>query len=168
MNIQIVYYSKTGNTAKLAHTLSNALPANCRLIDISKELPTLDADAYLIGFGVQRGACPFVLLDWLEELQGKPILLFATGGLATFQDYRKKLESLVIPFLPDECQYHGLFLCQGRISEEGYDYFKSCLSNPADERAQQNLQQLYEFSQGHPNRQEIEEICHFVRSKLSL
>jgi len=168
MKIQIVYFSKTGNTARLAQALANTLPAECRLVDISKEKPELDADVYLIGFGVYRGACPFLLLDWLEELEGKQILLFATGGLAALQDYRRKLESLVIPFLPDHCTYHGLHLCQGSISEEGYHYLKSILSNPQDERSVQRLEQLYRFSQNHPDQQDAEAVCAFVRQKLSL
>lgn len=168
MNVQIVYFSKTGNTAKLAHTLADTLPVKCRLVNVSKEQPTLDADVYLIGFPVQRGACPLVLLDWLEELEEKQILLFATGGLASFEEYHRRLNSLIIPFLPDTCCYHGLFLCQGSLSEEGYAYLKSNLSAPQDERSVQNLEKLYRYSQNHPDEHDIEAACQFVRQKLSL
>lgn len=167
MKIQIVYLSKTGNTAKLAHALVKVFPSDCELVDINLRQPSLDADIYLIGFGVQRGACPFVLLDWLEELEGKQILLFSTCGLAAFPEYRRKLESLIIPFLPDHCTYHGVYLCQGSISQAGFDYLKSCLNNPADGRSIQNLEQLYQDSQSHPNQQEIEALIDFVRQKLS-
>jgi len=168
MKIQIVYVSKTGNTAKLAKALAADLPVECELVDFSKQHPTLEADAYLVGFGVQRNACPFSILEWLETLNDKQIFLFATCGLAGMQEYQRKLESLIIPFLPDNCIYHGLSLSQGSISKEGYDYFLSCMLNPKDKQSIQRLDQLYRHSQGHPSQQDIDVISTSIRQKLSL
>jgi len=167
LNFEIVYLSKTGNTRKVAQALANALPAgSCRLVDFAHEEPSENADVYFIGFGVQRGACPYLLLEWLEELHGKKIMLFATGGLAAFQDYHKRIESIILPFLPEACEYLGMYLCEGKISQEGYAYLKSCLSNPDDSSSKQNLDKIYEHSQSHPDQQDLENACHFLRSVL--
>lgn len=167
MKYEIVYFSKNGSTKKLAQSLTKYFPAGqCRLVDIAAEEPDQDAEVYLVGFGVQRGACPYLVLDWLENLKGKKVLLFATGGLAAFPEYHKKLETLVTSFLPDECEYLGFHLCQGRISQEGYAYLESCLSNPNDSSSAQTLKQLYAHSQNHPDASDIEKTWAFVRDHL--
>lgn len=167
MICEVVYFSKTGNTRKVAHALADAFPVgSCKLVDIALEKPSVHADIYLIGFGVHRGACPYLLLEWLEELHDKKIIFFATGGLAAFQDYHKRIESLILPFLPESCEYLGMYLCEGKISQEGYAYLKSCLSKPDDSSSLQNLNKIYEHSQTHPDQQDLENACHFLRSVL--
>ena len=157
MKVQIVYFSKSGNTRKLAQALARVFPATqCRLVDITQEEADTEADLYLVGFGIQRGACPYLILDWLENLNGKKVFIFATGGLAAFQDYCKKIETLATSFLPDECEYLGFYLCQGRISEEGYRYLESCLSTSNDSNAANNIRQLYYYSKNHPYESELQ------------
>lgn len=168
MKYQIVYFSKSGNTRKLAQGLARILPAGqYRLVDLVQEEPDEDAEFYLVGFGVQRGACPFAVLDLLERLAGKKILLFATGGLAAFTEYHKKLEPLITAFLPDDCEYLGFHLSQGSISKAGYDYLQSCLTNADDQGAAKSLSRLYEYSQNHPDEKDIEEACRFVCERLN-
>ena len=59
MKYEIVYISKSGCTKKVAQALAEAVsPQPCRLINFEMETPSDDADVYLVGFGVRRGACP--------------------------------------------------------------------------------------------------------------
>lgn len=167
MKYQIVYSSNTGNTAKVAQALTSVLPAGqYEIVDFAKAQTVLDADVFLVGFGVRRGACPYSLLEWLEQQKGKKILLFATAGLAAFKEYGHKLESLIIPFLPDDCEYLGLYLCPGRISQEGYAYLKSCLADGNDAQSLKKLEDLYDYSQSHPDEQDLQAACRFVQETL--
>jgi len=167
MKYEIVYLSKNGSTQKVAQALMQVFPSSsCKAVDFSKEKPSEDADVYLVGFGIQRGACPYALLEWIEELEEKKILLFATGALAAFSDYHHKLESIITPFLPEHCEYLGLHLCQGKITREAYAYLESCVSNKDD--ASQNLMRLYTYSQTHPDAQDLQSACKFVQTVLNL
>lgn len=167
MKYEIVYVSKTGSTEKVASALAEALPRNqCRVVNFDNTKPSDDADVYLIGFGVNKGTCPYRLLAWMEELEGKKIMLFATGGLAAFQGYQRKLEAIVTSFLPEDCEFLGLFLCQGKITQEGYAYLESCLSDPNAPNSAKNLQQLYSYSQSHPDEQDLENACYFLQNIL--
>lgn len=168
MKYEIIYTSKTGSTEKVAYALAKMLPpSQCRIVNIDQEESSDSADVYLIGFGVQKGACPYRLLALLEKLEGKKMLFFATGGLAAFKGYQKKLEASITSFLPDNYVYLGLFLCQGKISQEGYAYLESCLNHPSDAAAAQNLKQLYTYSQSHPDEQDLQNACAFLKNALS-
>lgn len=167
MKYEIVYVSKTRSTEKVAYALAEALPGNqCRVVNLGNEKPSNDADVYLIGFGVRKGSCPFNVLEWLEELEGKKIMLFATGGLAMLNGYQRKIEPLVTSFLPEQCEYLGFFLCQGKITQEGYAYLEGCLTDPDGSSAREKLQQLYAFSQNHPDEQDLENAQEFLRNVL--
>ncbi|MBR4067002.1 MAG: hypothetical protein IKK08_00075 [Clostridia bacterium] len=167
MKYEIVYISTSGCTKKVAQALAEAVsPQPCRLINFEMETPSDDADVYLVGFCVRHGACPYALLEWMETLEDKKVMLFATGGLAAVDGYQKRIEAVAASFLSDSCEYLGMHLCQGEISPEGYTHFRSCLSDSGDEGALQNIRQLYAYSQGHPNTQELQDACNFMKNAL--
>lgn len=167
MKYEIVYISKSGCTKKVAQALAEAVsPQPCRLVNFEMETPSDDADVYLVGFGVRRGACPYALLEWMEELDGKKVMLFATAGLAALDGYQGRIETVASSFLPDSCEYLGMYLCQGTISQEGYDYLRSRFASPDNETAMQNVKQLRAWSQGHPDAQELQDACTFLRNAL--
>ncbi len=167
MKFEIVYSSKTGSTERVAHALAEMLSSNqCRVVNIDREKPSYDADAYLIGFGVRKGSCPFNVLEWMEELGGKKIMLFATCGLAILNGYQRKIETLVTSFLPEQCEYLGFFLCQGKITQEGYAYLEGYLTNPDGSSTRENLQQLYVYSQNHPDEQDLQNAQEFLQNVL--
>lgn len=169
MKIQIVYLSKTGNTRKAAQALADHFAdQHCRLVDLSRENATMDADVYLLGFGIRKGAVPFAILDQMEELEGKAILLFSTAGLAAFADYKTQLERQLIPFLPFSGEYLGLILVPGSFEKEGFDYLKSTLKNADDPVQVEKLYDLQQRMHDHPDQNDLNELCSQIRERLNL
>ena len=121
MKYQVVYESQSGNTEQLAKAIASCFPENqVNLVDINLQTPSKNADIYCIGFGVRHSLCSMRLIDFLECLNKKTIILFATCGMNPSESYHQVLERNLEPFLPENCDYRGFYLCQGAISEEGY------------------------------------------------
>lgn len=168
MNYQVIYESRGGNTKAVAEAIMAVLPAGAALVDISTQVPSRDADVYCIGYGVHSGTCSLNLLDFMEVLNGKTILLFATCGMEPTEEYRKVLERSIEAFLPDECDYRGMFLCQGAIPEEGVTMLRSHMEKAGEKEKLKQLDELFTRSQAHPDFQDLEAAAQFVKAVLQL
>lgn len=115
MKYQVVYYSETGNTEKIAKTIFEEIPGDDKDIQRLSEYIYKDADTYFLGFWIKRGAPSMEFLDFLSSLEGKSIALFATCGMGNTDAYYKKIERQVQAWLPENCDYKGLFICQGKM-----------------------------------------------------
>ena len=91
MNIAVIYFSPTGNTAKIAQVIKENLvnlENTVELIDItyhSKRLTKIyieKYDAFLFGFPIHYWRAPRLIRDWLKTLngQGKRCSTFFTYG----------------------------------------------------------------------------------------
>lgn len=167
MRYEIGYCSKTGNTERIALALKSRLEdQECILADIDSQEPTLDADVYLIGFCVRRHACPFKVLEWLEQLEGKTVVLYCTSALSSIPGYRERIEAQIRPFLPTDCAYMGLHLCPSSMTQEEFSYLEAQMTQNGKQENLPKLQQMYEDSLSHPDDKDIDEVIEFVREKL--
>jgi len=167
MKYEVVYVSKTGNTEKAAYALAGMLPdGQTKITPFPKETPSMDADVYLIGFGVYRGSCPFELLDFISALSGKTILLFGSAGISAAESFKRQIESSVLAFLPDDCEYLGLHLIPGKYSKAGLDYFYSFFHAEDHPEFVQKLYHLYEEAQHHPNDGDMQRLCRWAKERL--
>ena len=169
MKYQVVYESRTGNTRAIAEAIMMALPSkSAKLVNICAEAPSKEADAYCIGYGIHSGICPLKLLDFMELLNGKTILLFATCGLEPTDAYRKLLERNIEPFLPDKCDYRGMFVCQGAISEDGAAALRKYIEKTGKDDHLQQLDHLVIRAQTHPDCDDLDAATQFAKSALRL
>lgn len=99
---------------------------------------------------------------------GKTILLFATCGMEPTEEYRKALERGIEAFLPDECDYRGMFLCQGAIPEEGVTMLRDHMKKTGETEKLQQLDELFTRSQAHPDLQDLDAAARFVKEVLQL
>lgn len=167
MKYEVVYVSKTGNTEKAAYALAGMLPdGQTKITPFPKETPSMDADVYLIGFGVYRGSCPLELLDFLSGLSGKTILLFGTAGISAAEPFKRQIESSILAFLPDDCEYLGLYLIPGKYSKAGFDYFYNHFQAEDHPELVQNLYHLYEEAQHHPSGEDLQHLCQWAKGRL--
>lgn len=128
------------------------------------------ADVYCIGFGVRHSTCSMRLLEFLELLNGKTVLLFATCGMSPTDAYHDVLERNLEPFLPENCDYRGLYLCQGSLSDAGYAAIMRRFEKNKNNDAE-TLQRFEEFRLGassHPDEQDLEGARVFVEQSLDL
>ena len=167
MRIEIDYCSRTGYTEQIAYALREIFAGHyCQMVDIDLEEPTLDADIYLVGFGVRKNACPFSTLEWLEQLSGKTILLFCTSALGSISGYQQRLEAQIMPFLPDDCDYKGMLLCPAKMSKEEFSYLETLMIQNGKQENVLKLQSMYEESLSHPNTEDLKNAQEFVIRKF--
>ncbi len=94
MNVKIIYHSLTGNTAKLANAIADAL--NIKAEPVGKEAADFSkpADLLFIGDGIYFGKANKKILSLIDKLNPdivKNIAVFATyGGMARIGDDIKK------------------------------------------------------------------------------
>lgn len=169
MKYQVIYESESGNTARLAKEIAACLPkGHTKLIDINKQNPTLDADVYCIGFCVHHSICSMKMVELLELLNGKIVLLFATCGMNPTRAYHDVLERTLELFLPENCDYRGFFLCQGAIDEDGFAALKRRFESNRDEETIQRFEEFRIDARDHPDERDFEEARTFVKHALSL
>lgn len=163
MKYEIAYYSRSGNTAMLAEEIAELLSSeDVRLTDLNCSDASDDADMYIIGFGINRGAVPMKVMDVLEQAEGKEIVLFVTCGMEPSEKYRISVERRVKPFLPDDCVYHGLFLCAGRFPDEVIAGVEATLERQPDNQQAQSVLANHEKTRNHPDKADIQNIRDFI------
>jgi flavodoxin len=168
LNYEVAYLSRSGNTAVLAEALAGMFSdEKVHLTDLSQDDAAGDADVYLIGYGVNRGTFPVKIMDTLELAEGKTVLLFCTGGVDPTTEYQKSVERKVLPFLPDECDYRGLFLCAGQFPDEVIQNVQEVLRRDPDNAQARSLLEQAQKARTHPDKNDLANLRKFVREKLS-
>ena len=165
MKYRVVYESRTGNTEKVAKAIAECFPAEqTELTNLMVQQPYKDAEVYFVGFGVRQSTCSLRVLDFLSLLHDKTVVLFATCGMEPTQAYHDVLERVVEAFLPDVCDYRGLFLCRGAVTEEGIAALKGRLNGDAEKI--ERLEAFCATSQEHPNDEDLEHVRRFLEHIL--
>ena len=170
MKYQISYYSPNGYAEYLANELCRVLPRNTVHHDLTKDDSIL-ADTQIVGFEMNRAeqnAIPFMVLEYLSNLEEKIIFLYATVPFEPNEQVCKRLENSIIPFLTDECDYRGLYLCAAQPSDALMgDLNGLVMSQPDNIRAQQWLKQCG-AAKGHPNKTDAAKLCQHAVKLLEL
>lgn len=170
MQYQISYVSPAGHVEKLAEAFCGLFPADTSVVDLSCEESGIDAENHLIGFELtgNSDAIPYAVLEHLEQLEDKVILLFVTSPLEPSENLREKVESKITPFLPDNCDYRGIFICYGEVSTELMQSLRSIISeDPGNDRTQALLYSFNE-SLGHPDTVDVNNGISFLTEALEL
>lgn len=167
MKYEISYLSKSGNTAKLAEAIASMLPPeDTKITDLALGEAAGGADISFVGFDVESGPVPLKVMDALDYAEGKTVALFATCFLEPTQEVYASVERRVAPFLPNECDYKGLFLCAGALPENIFAGIKKNISVHPNDAEASALLERYESAIGHPNAQDIENLEEFVQAIL--
>lgn len=169
MKYEVDYVSITGNTEKLVKAIALDLPPeDTKMVDLSSQQPSLDVDIYLVCFGLSKGNIPLKVMDLLEELEDKTLLLFITSAMEPGQESITLIERKLDPFMPLQCDYRGMFLCRGEFPQSVVDTAKRALEeNPDDGYVQALLQNCMQTS-GHPDRIDLQNARRFMREKLGM
>ncbi len=160
MKYAVIYISETGNTEELAKNIFVSLPGNDKKIINAEKMAELpEAEQYFIGFPVKNRTCGIEILDILEQLGNVKIALFASCGLPANEKYKQYIENAVLPWINDDCDYLGLFLCQGKISEK----FREKLGLETG-YSPEELDKITEMASSHPDDSDIDRLCEFADS----
>ena len=161
MDYQIAYLNVYGNAGVLADEIQTIL-AGAELVDLNRQEISDDADVYLLVFEITQAAIPLKIMDVLENLEGKTILCFVACGMALFEE-KEDVEHNLLPFLPDECDYRGLFFCPGQIPSSVMDTIQEALDeNPENKQAQAMLE-AFQHAKNHPDAGDFQELRRFIQ-----
>ena len=155
MNYAVVYISKTGNTAKVARAIRDALPrGGCLAYGAPGEAATR-ADLIFVGSWTDKGACNEEMAAFLAGLSGKKVALFGTAGFGGSREYFDTVLARMAKVLPADCEMAGGFLCQGRMPQAVKDRYEAMLkAQPLDAQARAMLDN-WEAAYPHPDEEDL-------------
>lgn len=170
MQYQISYFSPNGYGETLANAFCQILPHDTCVSNLEEE-DTPCAEVQLVGFdmgGTNLDAIPFKVIEYLEKLNGKVIFLFATVPFIPNEAVEGRIHNSVLPFLPDERDFRGLYLCGAEPSNTLLQDLRRLVSQqPENTRAKHWLERC-ERAVGHPDRNDVLKACQFMRHVLEL
>jgi len=119
--ILVSYFSRTGNTKKVAEAIYTALDGAKVIKPLSEAGPLEPYGLLLIGFPVHSHSVPFPVEIFLKKIPpGKPVALFCThGALPGHRLAREALEYASI--LAGRGRLLGTFRCRGKLSLQALD-----------------------------------------------
>jgi flavodoxin len=168
MRYEIAYVSQSGNTERMAYGIADNLSDNSTVItDLANEKITGQADIYMLGFGVNKGTIPLSLMDALDELHGKKIIFFVTSGVEPTEEYKHSVEKKLMPFLPDDCEYYGLFMCYGKWNENVLQKAQNILSSDPENQTAKRVLAEAKNATAHPNDSDFAEVVRFIKKQLT-
>jgi len=169
MDYQIAFMSNGCGTSKLVQRMKEVLPeGSTTIVDLNDAAADLDSDVYLIAFDFWRGTPPLKIIDLLVQLEEKQILIFVTSGLAYSEEYQKAVEQKIKPFLPDRCNYCGLFLCPGELPEYIAEQAKGLCEDPVSRDYANLILENHRKTKGHPTEHDIQRMESFIRTHIPL
>lgn len=169
MKYQVIFKSQSGNTEMVARAIMQTLPQNdAQLVNMATQQPTMDAEIYFVGFGVYHGTCPLEVLELLEMLEGKKILLFGTCGIEPTEKYCSHIERTIETFMPDNCDYLGMYLCQGAMAPSAKDAIVQMNKQIKEDVRIRAVEQAYQQSQSHPDAIDLENASRFAENVLNI
>jgi flavodoxin len=163
MKYAVLYESETGNTKKVAERIYAAIDSGQKEIIYLKENTQIpQADLYFVGFPIHQKNCSMKVVDAMEQIESGKLALFATCGLKPTEKYKQKLEAALSIWLPDDAEYLGMFLCQGRTTEREKEYF--CDSNP---EYREKVREMLEEGDRHPDADDLAEAARYAKRMLN-
>lgn len=122
MNIAIRYYTKSGNTKKLADAIAEEVGCKAESIPavINENVDVLFLGASVYAYGISKAMREFI--QTLDKDKIGKVVVFSTSALAerAFPEIQKELEKKNIPVDTDSfyCRGQFLHLHKGRPNEE--------------------------------------------------
>lgn len=169
MTYQISYLSPSGHCKKIAEAFEDILK-DAYITDLKYD-NDVQGEIHLVGFEINESsfkAIPYEVLELLDRLEEKTVLIFATCPFQTDQNAKDHLERSLQPFLPDSCDYRGLFLCSGEASQQLLNNLRSIYQQHPEDQRTSALLESCEASVGHPDEEDIMKACLFVTKELEL
>ena len=164
MKYQIAYTNRYGNAGVLAKEIMKILPSKSTdVMDLSYCEISSDADVYLIGFEIVLDTLPLNIINILEKLEGKTVLCFATCGVATTEN-QERIKRTILPFLPDECDYRGLFVCPGQIPANVMDTTQKVLDKDPENKLAKTMMEGFQRSMNHPDMEDLYNLRRFINA----
>ena len=171
MKYQVIYTGTSENSATLAHGIANGFyDEEIILTDIDNNTINTDSDVNVVCFEFVKGNLPIYIMDALEELEGKTIICAVPCNFVPQENHSDSADSKISPFLPDNCDYKGTYLCMGQLPYDMYEKAQKIISDAPDHEHADKAQHIFDFyeaSKGHPNDDDFADAIEFIRNQIN-
>ena len=166
MKILVTYSSKTGNTKKLAEGIFAGLgEVDKTLLPMSEAADWEVYDLILAGYWVDKGGANTEAAEYLKQIKGKKVGLFAT--LAFWPDSEHAYHSILAgeALVKEHNHVIGKYICQGKIDPKMVEMFeKMPEGNP--HRPTPEKRKRYAISANHPSQADIAVAAEMFRERV--
>lgn len=159
MSYSIVYSSRTGNTALLAQTIRDTLPASDCVYFGAPDAKALAADTIYAGFWTDKGTCDEQVAQFLQSLSGQEVFLFGTAGFGGAPAYFEQILNRVRENLPETTELIGSYMCQGKMPAAVRARYEAMEANPRRAAMIEN----FDRALSHPDAQDLDALANAVR-----
>lgn len=97
------------------------------------------------------------ITDVFEQITGGKYAVFVTCGYVPTEQYKENLEKALEVWYPDEGEYLGMFLCQGRVESDRRKIMISQM--PSKEK---EMQQMFRLGDSHLDEEDLENAIDFA------
>ncbi|NQT80642.1 MAG: hypothetical protein HQ555_09675 [Candidatus Aminicenantes bacterium] len=161
--ILITYFSKTGNTKKIAEAIYKTVEGEKTIKPIN-ELQEHEIEEYSLiffGFPVYSHSVPFPLEDLLKNIpQNKKIALYSThGSLTGSRLSREALEYASV--LASKAKVLGSFSCRGKVSLQALEVLEKSPEH-------KTWSEMAASASTHPDESDLEDARSFARWIMTL
>ena len=162
MKTLVTYYSRTGNTRKVAEAIFDEIEEQKDLIPIEEVSDIETYDMLFVGSPIERHGVVDIVREFLHnEVHGKLIAMFITHAAAEQMEIASMYVEQCKELVNDVSVLLGLFNCQGELSESLANHMarsenpqlrefaskrKFTLDQPNEERIQKSRQFAREMS----------------------
>jgi flavodoxin len=162
MKYAVIYYSETGNTKSVAERIYATIDSSDKImVNLKEDADVPKADMYFVGFPIKQKNCPMQIVDALEQIESGKIVLFATCAMNPTEKYKGKLEKALAIWMPDDVEYLGMFLCQGRTTKAQKEAFYNASPEYKDK-----MKEMFDEGDYHPNSVDLDNAEKFVKTIL--
>ena len=159
MSYSIVYSSRTGNTALLAQTIRDTLPASDCVYFGAPDAKALAADTIYAGFWTDKGTCDEQVAQFLQSLNGQKVFLFGTAGFGGAPAHFEQILNRVRENLPETTELIGSYMCQGKMPAAVRARYEAMEDNPRRAAMIEN----FDRALSHPDAQDLDALANAVR-----
>ncbi len=167
MRYKVVFASRTGNTELLAKKIYHAIDDPSKDIErITAATSPLEAEIYFVGFWVDRGSCSPEVMDFLDSIHHKDVILFGTCGTGQDEIYYNRLTRTVSGLIPDDNRYLGTYLCQGKMPMTVRKQYEEWMKDERMTSRAAYMIRNFDEALLHPNEQDLDCAVGFVHRML--
>lgn len=90
------------------------------------------------------------------------VALFGTCGMGNVPEYYDRILNGVAAFIPEDCEYLGGFLCQGKMPIQVRKRYEA-MQNTSNTQQVEMLLHNFDEALLHPDRQDLKAVADFVK-----
>ncbi|NHJ03787.1 MAG: flavodoxin [Candidatus Heimdallarchaeota archaeon] len=162
MKTLVTYYSRSGNTKKVAEAIYEEIKSEKDLLEIEKVSNVEDYDLIFVGTPIEKHEPVKHVIDFIQEkAHNKKIALFITHAAAEHMDFVVMYVEKYKQLIKEPIELIGVFNCQGELSQEIANHMLKS-ENPQ----LQKFAQMRQYTLNQPDSERIVKAKNFAKDVL--